>query len=141
MLRKFAAMLLAAAALTSAAGSADATTVIKVGTLAPGDSPWGKEFKRWGNEVAKDTNDDVELDFQWNGQAGDETLSVEKIRSGQLDGAGVSIEPHFILVISKYVDRPVLLARTCVEHSLQNGTSTDRGQSGSFGLRLWHERS
>ena len=90
MLRKFATMLLAAAALMSAAGSADATTVIKVGTLAPGDSPWGKEFKRWGNEVSKDTNGDVEIDFQWNGQAGDETLSVEKIRSGQLDGAGVS---------------------------------------------------
>jgi TRAP-type C4-dicarboxylate transport system substrate-binding protein len=90
MLRKLATMVLAAAALTGVAGSARATTIIKIGTLAPGDSPWGKEFKRWANDVSKDTNGDVELDFQWNGQAGDETLAVEKIRSGQLDGAGVS---------------------------------------------------
>jgi TRAP-type C4-dicarboxylate transport system substrate-binding protein len=81
---------LAVLALVCAADRASATTIVKVGTLAPGDSPWGKEFKRWGNEVSKDTNGEVELDFQWNGQAGDEVLMVQKIRAGQLDGAGVS---------------------------------------------------
>jgi TRAP-type C4-dicarboxylate transport system substrate-binding protein len=80
----------AACALIGFANSAHATTTIKIGTLAPGDSPWGKEFKRWANDVSKDTNGEVELDFQWNGQAGDEVLMVQKIRSGQLDGAGVS---------------------------------------------------
>src|SRR6202000_2168094 len=55
MLRKLAKTVLAAAALMGSAGSARATTIIKIGTLAPGDSPWGKEFKRWANEVNKDT--------------------------------------------------------------------------------------
>jgi len=72
------------------AGSADAATTLKMGTLAPGDSVWGREFKRWAKEVSDDTNGELTLDFQWNGQAGDEVLMVQKIRSGQLDGAAVT---------------------------------------------------
>jgi TRAP-type C4-dicarboxylate transport system substrate-binding protein len=72
------------------AGSANATTTIKIGTLAPQDSPWGKEFKKWANVVSTDTNGEVALDFQWNGQAGDEVLMVQKMRSGQLDGAAIT---------------------------------------------------
>jgi len=71
-------------------GRAEATTTIKIGTLAPGDSPWGKEFKKWANIVSADTNGEVQLDFQWNGQAGDEVLMVQKMRSGQLDGAAIT---------------------------------------------------
>jgi TRAP-type transport system periplasmic protein len=74
-------------ALVSPAGAA---TTVKIGTLAPQDSPWGKEFKKWANIVAADTNGDVQIDFQWNGQAGDEVLMVQKIRSGQLDGAAIT---------------------------------------------------
>ena len=69
---------------------ASAATTLKIGSLAPQDSPWAKEFKRWAGEVAKATNGDVQLDFQWNGQAGDEILMVQKIRTGQLDGAAVT---------------------------------------------------
>ncbi len=72
------------------AGSARAATTLKLGTLAPQDSPWGKEFKRWAKDVSADTNGELQLDFQWNGQAGDEVLMVQKIRSGQLDGAAVT---------------------------------------------------
>ena len=66
------------------------TTVLKVGTLAPQDSAWGKEFKKSAKDVSDDTNGELQLDFQWNGQAGDENLMVQKIRSGQLDGAAVT---------------------------------------------------
>jgi TRAP-type transport system periplasmic protein len=90
MLQKLVTTCLAAFALAGFAGDARATTTIKIATLAPGDSPWGKEFKRWANDVSKDTNGELEIDFQWNGQAGDEVLTVQKIRSGQLDGTGVS---------------------------------------------------
>jgi len=69
---------------------ARATITLKFGTLAPQDSPWGKEFKKWANAVAADTNGEMQLDFQWNGQAGDEVLMVQKIRSGQLDGAPIT---------------------------------------------------
>jgi TRAP-type transport system periplasmic protein len=71
-------------------GDARASTTLKIGTLAPQDSPWGKEFKRWAKDVSADTNAELNLDFQWNGQAGDEVLMVQKIRTGQLDGAAVT---------------------------------------------------
>lgn len=69
---------------------AHAATVLKLGTLAPQDSPWGKEFKRWAKDIAGDTHGEVTLDFQWNGQAGDEVLMVQKVRTGQLDGAAIT---------------------------------------------------
>jgi TRAP-type C4-dicarboxylate transport system substrate-binding protein len=87
---RFPAGLLAGLALLFASASSEAATVLKIGTLAPQDSPWGKEFKAWAAAVAADTGGEVTLDFAWNGQAGDEKLMVEKIRSGQLDGAAVT---------------------------------------------------
>ncbi len=77
-------------ALTLATGAAGATTTLKIGTLAPQESPWGKEFRKWAAEVAADTHGEVQLDFQWNAQAGDEVLMVQKMRTGQLDGAAVT---------------------------------------------------
>jgi TRAP-type C4-dicarboxylate transport system substrate-binding protein len=86
---RFLGMPLLAAFLLST-GGAEAATTLKIGTLAPQDSPWGREFKAWAAAVAADTGGEVTLDFAWNGQAGDEKLMVEKIRSGQLDGAAVT---------------------------------------------------
>jgi TRAP-type C4-dicarboxylate transport system substrate-binding protein len=79
-----------ALALLAVAGISQAATTLKIGTLAPQDSPWGREFKKWATDVSADTNGELTLDFQWNGQAGDEVLMVQKIRSGQLDGAAVT---------------------------------------------------
>jgi len=93
MLRKLLTVSAAFAALAlalTAAPDADAATTLKIGTLAPGDSAWGKEFKKWAKDVSDDTNGELTLDFQWNGQAGDEVLMVQKMRSGQLDGAAVT---------------------------------------------------
>jgi TRAP-type transport system periplasmic protein len=85
------ALSLAALATTASPAPAEAAPLtIKIGTLAPQDSPWGREFKRLAADVAADTNGEVTLDFAWNGQAGDEKLMVEKIRSGQLDAAAVT---------------------------------------------------
>jgi TRAP-type transport system periplasmic protein len=71
-------------------GDARATITLKIGTLAPQHSPWGNEFRKWATAVSTDTNGEVQLDFQWNGQAGDEVLMVQKMRSGQLDGAVIT---------------------------------------------------
>jgi len=90
MFRKLLTTFAAVALGLAIAGSADAATTLKIGTLAPGDSAWGKEFKKWAKQVSDDTNGELTLDFQWNGQAGDEVLMVQKIRSGQLDGAAVT---------------------------------------------------
>jgi TRAP-type C4-dicarboxylate transport system substrate-binding protein len=90
MLRKLLTLAAAVAAFATLTAPADAATTLKIGTLAPGDSAWGKEFKKWAKDVSDDTNGELTLDFQWNGQAGDEVLMVQKIRSGQLDGAAVT---------------------------------------------------
>jgi len=90
MFRKLVTMLGAMAFVVAFAADASATTTLKIGSLAPADSPWGKGFKKWAADVAAATNGELQLDFQWNGQAGDEVLMVQKIRSGQLDGAAVT---------------------------------------------------
>jgi TRAP-type C4-dicarboxylate transport system substrate-binding protein len=69
---------------------AGAATVVKIGTLAPANSLWAHEFKKLAADVASDTKGELVLDFQWNGQAGDEVLMVQKIRTGQLDAAAVT---------------------------------------------------
>jgi TRAP-type C4-dicarboxylate transport system substrate-binding protein len=90
MFRKYLTMVAAAALVVGVAGAADAAVTLKIGTLAPQDSPWGKEFKKTAKQISDETNGELQLDFQWNGQAGDEVLMVQKIRSGQLDGAAVT---------------------------------------------------
>jgi TRAP-type transport system periplasmic protein len=90
MFRKLLTAIATAAFALGIATSAEAATTLKIGTLAPGDSAWGKEFKKWAKDVSDDTGGELQLDFQWNGQAGDEVLMVQKMRSGQLDGAAVT---------------------------------------------------
>ena len=90
MVRRLSTILTVLAVAATLVTDAHAATTFKIGTLAPGNSPWGKEFRRWANEVNQDTGGQLDLDFQWNGQGGDEALMVQKVRSGQLDGAGVS---------------------------------------------------
>jgi TRAP-type C4-dicarboxylate transport system substrate-binding protein len=89
MFRKFVTMFASIGLLMGAASAAQAATSFKIGTLAPQDSPWGKEFKKWAADISKDTNGELQLDFQWNGQAGDDVVMVRKIRSGQLDGGAM----------------------------------------------------
>src|SRR5512140_738636 len=69
--------------------SADPTT-LKVGTLAPGDSPWGQVFKIWKKAVEERSGNNLQLQFFWNGTQGDESAMVGKMRTGQLDGAALT---------------------------------------------------
>ena len=89
MFRKFVTMFSVIALGVGFASAASATTVLKFGTVAPPNSPWAKSFKQWAADVSTDTNGELQLDFLWNGQAGDDVLMVQKMRSGQLDGAAV----------------------------------------------------
>jgi TRAP-type C4-dicarboxylate transport system substrate-binding protein len=85
------ALLATAAIAVGVQGNAEAATAtLKFATLLPQSSPWGRELKKWAAQVASDTDGELSMDFQWNGQAGDEALMVQKIRVGQLDGAIVS---------------------------------------------------
>lgn len=60
---------------------------LKIGTLAPPDSPWGQIFKVWKRAVTERSHGAIDLQFFWNGQQGDDRAMVAKIRTGQLDGA------------------------------------------------------
>lgn len=74
--------------LAGEAHAADET--IKIGTLAPKSSPWGKVFEVWVKAVNEKSGGKMELQFFYNGQQGDEDGMVGKIKSGQLDGAAVT---------------------------------------------------
>ncbi|MBK8253912.1 MAG: TRAP transporter substrate-binding protein DctP [Polyangiaceae bacterium] len=81
---------LAAMAGFGFAREAQAAEVIKIGTLAPKSSPWGKVFETWVKAVNEKSGGNMELQFFYNGQQGDEAAMVGKIKSGQLDGAAVT---------------------------------------------------
>ena len=63
---------------------------IKIGTLAPKSSPWGKVFETWVKAVSEKSSGKLEVQFFYNGQQGDEDAMVGKIKSSQLDGAAIS---------------------------------------------------
>jgi TRAP-type C4-dicarboxylate transport system substrate-binding protein len=91
MIRKLTAAMLAASFVTvGTAGIAEAKSTVKLATLAPARSPWGKVFTAWAEAVAKRTNNEVEVVWLWNGVAGPEENVVGKIRSGQITGAAVT---------------------------------------------------
>jgi TRAP-type transport system periplasmic protein len=93
MLRRAAVKLLGALTLLVGVGvaeNASAGEVIKIGTLAPKASPWGQVFEVWSRAVADKSGGQVELQFFYNGQQGDEGSMVGKMKAGQLDGAAVT---------------------------------------------------
>jgi TRAP-type C4-dicarboxylate transport system substrate-binding protein len=104
MLRRIAASLALSLLALSATASAEEkkTESIKIGTLAPGESPWGQVFKTWqravrertklpdGQKTAEGKEYALDLTFFWNGQQGDEAAMVTKMKSGQLDAAAIT---------------------------------------------------
>ncbi len=79
---------LAVLALALGAGPAVATT-LKLATLAPKRSSWGKLFEHMGAELAE-KGDGLTVDIFDSGVQGDEKEVVEKMRSGQLQMAALT---------------------------------------------------
>ncbi len=93
MFRRAAVKLLGALSLLAAVGlseDASATEVVKIGTLAPKASPWGQVFEVWSKAVKEKSGGNLELQFFYNGQQGDEGAMVGKMKAGQLDGAAIT---------------------------------------------------
>lgn len=67
-----------------------APTVLKVGSLAPRESPWGQVLRVWAKAVKEKTKGEVELEIFWNATQGDEGAQMSKMKTGQLDGAIVT---------------------------------------------------
>ncbi len=91
-MKRFVALALGFAAVTLCEASpahAD-PVVLKFGTLAPPESPWGRVFKLWARATDERSQHAVQIQFFWNGSQGDEGSMVGKMRTGQLDGAAIS---------------------------------------------------
>jgi TRAP-type C4-dicarboxylate transport system substrate-binding protein len=103
MLRKLviSAAVLAATVGFSSSARADGKE-IKLGTLAPKDSAWGKVFGAWGKAVEEESKGAVKLTWFYNGSKGDEIAMVGKMRSKELDAAAITatglsqIWPHVV---------------------------------------------
>jgi TRAP-type C4-dicarboxylate transport system substrate-binding protein len=88
--RTVVALLGAMAIVVGLAPDASAGETIKIGTLAPQQSVWGKVFEVWKAGVSKKSEGKLELQFFYNGQQGDEGAMVGKMKAGQLDGAAIT---------------------------------------------------
>jgi len=91
MLRRLVMTLAALALLAGAPRAAHADpTVLRVATLAPQASPWGKVFTAWQKGIKAASNDALEIQFFYGNQQGDEVAMVQKMRTRQLDGAAIT---------------------------------------------------
>ena len=91
MFRRLFFLLAAVALFSSAPRIARADTItLRLATLAPAASPWGKVFKAWQKGVKDQSNGAVELEFFYGNQQGDEVAMVGKMRTRQLDGAAIT---------------------------------------------------
>jgi TRAP-type C4-dicarboxylate transport system substrate-binding protein len=79
----------AACCATLASGDANAEE-LRIATLAPRDSIWGKVFSVWAEAVAQKTNGQLVIRVDWNGTQGDEQAMIGKLKAGQLDGVTCS---------------------------------------------------
>ncbi|HEX7668889.1 MAG TPA: TRAP transporter substrate-binding protein DctP, partial [Polyangiaceae bacterium] len=60
---------------------------IRLGTLAPKQSPWGKVLGGWAKAVEMKTGGAVKVEWGWNGTQGPEPEVLSKVASGALHGA------------------------------------------------------
>lgn len=68
------------------AGSAQATSTIKIATVAPDGTAWMREMRAGAEAVKKDTDGRVEIKYYPGGVMGDEPTVLRKVRIGQLQG-------------------------------------------------------
>jgi TRAP-type C4-dicarboxylate transport system substrate-binding protein len=71
-------------------GSPLYSLTIKLGSVAPANSPWGKALHRLAGHWSRITDGKVKLMLYLGGRAGNEPDMIRKIRIGQLHGAAVS---------------------------------------------------
>lgn len=88
--RPLVAALMAAALGTFSPAEALSVTELRVATLAPKASSWGKIFRVWQKAVSDKTRGELKLEVYYNGVHGMEAAMVGKVKSRQLDGAVVS---------------------------------------------------
>src|SRR5438132_9018546 len=84
MLRIFAALVFCAATLSAQ------TTVIRLGTLVPKDSPWYEILSKMGEEWKQASGGKIQLHIYAGGEQGDEPEMVKKVRIKKLQAVALS---------------------------------------------------
>lgn len=64
---------------------------LRLATAAPEGSAYARELNSFSREVLRDTRDHVEAKWYMSGIAGDELTQIDRMRRGQLDGAGLAL--------------------------------------------------
>jgi len=90
MIRRLLVVLAVCAVALGMTRTAAAAEEVKLGTLAPADSAWGKVFKAWAKAVDEESNGGLKLTWYFNGTQGDELAMVGKMRSKQIDGGALT---------------------------------------------------
>ncbi|MCK5056962.1 MAG: TRAP transporter substrate-binding protein DctP [Candidatus Aminicenantes bacterium] len=66
------------------------STIIKIGSIAPANSPWDKAIKKMGREWKKISGGKVQFKVYSGGTVGDEADMIRKMRIGKLGGAALT---------------------------------------------------
>ncbi len=77
---------LAFVSLLMAAGSAHATTTLKIATIAPEGSQWMQDMRTAAKQISQRTDERVKMKFYGGGVMGGDKKVLRKIRIGQLQG-------------------------------------------------------
>ena len=88
------------------AAGAQQTTELRIATVAPEGSPWMRVFRAWDEEVRERTGGSLGLRVYPGGSQGQESDYIDKMASGQLDGAAVTtnglgqiVRPTLVLAV------------------------------------------
>jgi len=82
--------LIASLGLLFTPAKAEAQSKLRIATLAPKNSAWGKVFKVWAQAVDQKSGGKLQLDIYYNAVQGMESSMVGKMKTGQLDGAALT---------------------------------------------------
>jgi TRAP-type C4-dicarboxylate transport system substrate-binding protein len=77
--------------------------VLRIASLAPRNSSWGKVYNVWEQDLLRATEGKLAIKMFFNGVQGNEDAMVSKLKSGQLDAAALTS------VGLSYIDKNVLV--------------------------------
>ncbi len=97
MIRTLAKGLALAAGLTVTGAAAQAETVLKLASVAPSGSPWGKWVTGVAAKIEEISGGELKIDLLLDAQAGDEQTILRQTTKGRLDIAFVSNVPLTLL--------------------------------------------
>ncbi|HEX2675252.1 MAG TPA: TRAP transporter substrate-binding protein DctP [Polyangiales bacterium] len=84
---------------------AAAPTTIRVALMVPRAPEVEIQAKKYNQKLAEMTNNSVQVRIYWGGAAGDDRDVLRKMRSGQMDGAPLSLE-----LVSNFVRQALIMA-------------------------------